>query len=209
MGKRSIPKEERVAPTIRKGCAIGVGYQQHLYWGEHPCKACQAGNYAKAQAWKLANPEKAKDTYKQWRIDNWESLKEEKRKWAKENLKRVREIKQKSSRAHPETSQRRNRARRARLYNAVREPYNDQDAIDLYGSDCHICAEPIDLLAPRGCGQEGWEKGLHLDHLTPLKRGGTDTLDNIRPAHGLCNVKKGIQEYDLSTTLVKETSNDR
>jgi len=32
--------------------------------------------------------------------------------------------------------------------------------------------------------------GLHIDHVMPLSKGGPDTLENVRPAHGSCNVKK-------------------
>ena len=60
----------------------------------------------------------------------------------------------------------------------------------MYGSDCHICLNPIDLLAPRQPGIKGWEYGLHIDHVIPLSKGGPDTLGNVRPAHGSCNVKK-------------------
>ena len=54
-----------------------------------------------------------------------------------------------------------------------------------YGTDCHICNEPIDLTLPRTS-----KLGLTVDHLIPLSRGGTDTLDNLRPAHWTCNRRK-------------------
>lgn len=54
-----------------------------------------------------------------------------------------------------------------------------------YGSDCHICNEPIDLTLPRTS-----KLGLTVDHLIPLSRGGTDTMPNLRPAHWGCNIKK-------------------
>jgi 5-methylcytosine-specific restriction endonuclease McrA len=34
------------------------------------------------------------------------------------------------------------------------------------------------------------KQGLTLDHVIPLSKGGTDTMDNLRPAHWLCNIKK-------------------
>ena len=85
--------------------------------------------------------------------------------------------------------------RRGRKARAVRlgvdhDGYTDQDVLDNFGTDCHICSEPIDLTAPRQCGKLGWERGLHIDHVFPISRGGTDTLDNVRPAHGKCNIIK-------------------
>jgi 5-methylcytosine-specific restriction endonuclease McrA len=68
--------------------------------------------------------------------------------------------------------------------------YSDQDVLELYGLECYICKTPIDLNAPRQVGKIGWEKGLHIDHVYPLSKGGLDTLENVRPTHGRCNIIK-------------------
>jgi len=68
--------------------------------------------------------------------------------------------------------------------------YSDADVLSTYGLDCHICQTPIDLSAPRQVGQNGWEKGLHIDHVYPLSKGGLDTIENVRPSHGKCNIIK-------------------
>ena len=97
--------------------------------------------------------------------------------------------------SHPEErseySLRGGRIRRARKFGNGVEPYTEEEVLNLYGVDCHICNEPIDMEAPRQPGKEGWQKGLHIDHLIPLLHGGPDTLENVRPAHGLCNISKG------------------
>jgi hypothetical protein len=54
-----------------------------------------------------------------------------------------------------------------------------------YGSSCHICKEPIDLELART-----HRFGLTVDHVIPVNKGGNDELDNLRPAHWICNVKK-------------------
>jgi len=79
-----------------------------------------------------------------------------------------------------------NRSRRAK----ITMPYNELQVIALYGGDCYLCGLGIDFMAPRKCGIEGWENGLHIDHLIPLAKDGVDTLDNVRPTHGLCNLRK-------------------
>lgn len=44
------------------------------------------------------------------------------------------------------------------------------------------------------CGQEG--EGLTPDHVVPLSRGGANSLSNIVPACGPCNLKKGPRTPD-------------
>jgi hypothetical protein len=45
-----------------------------------------------------------------------------------------------------------------------------------YGLICHLCRKPGATTA---------------DHLIPRSHGGTDDLENLRPAHGLCNSRRG------------------
>jgi 5-methylcytosine-specific restriction endonuclease McrA len=80
--------------------------------------------------------------------------------------------------------------RRARKLNNGFEKYSELDVISLYGSICHICNIDIDLSLPRKTSTPGWEMGLHIDHLIPISKGGPDTVENVRPAHGICNLKK-------------------
>ena len=71
------------------------------------------------------------------------------------------------------------------------EFYTEQEVLKLYGVNCHICKEPIDLTAPRVSWKgKGWKKGLQIDHLIPISKGGPDTLANVRPSHAYCNLKK-------------------
>ena len=48
-----------------------------------------------------------------------------------------------------------------------------------HGRRCHICGQP-------GADQ--------VDHVVPLARGGTDTMDNLRPAHKQCHQAKTTRE---------------
>jgi 5-methylcytosine-specific restriction endonuclease McrA len=84
---------------------------------------------------------------------------------------------------------------RARRAGVESEPYTVNQVISLFGSTCHLCGLEIDLLAPRKVGSAGWESGLHLDHVKPIALGGSDTINNIRPSHGICNLRKGISIY--------------
>jgi hypothetical protein len=60
-----------------------------------------------------------------------------------------------------------------------------------YGDTCHICKETIDLALPRTS-----RFGLTIDHVIPLAKGGLDTLDNLKPAHWICNIKKSDKSLE-------------
>jgi len=83
-----------------------------------------------------------------------------------------------------------NARRHFRRNNSEPGNYSDKDVLETYGTTCHICQTEIDLSAPRQVGKPGWEKALHIDHVYPLSKGGPDTLENVRPSHGRCNIVK-------------------
>jgi 5-methylcytosine-specific restriction endonuclease McrA len=115
----------------------------------------------------------------EWEKANRETINARKRKYNKENNELVTAIKRRSD-----------RKRRSLIAGNGFEKYTENQVLDTYGSNCHICKDPIDLNAPRQSGRPGWQKGLHIDHIIPISKGGPDTLKNVRPAHGVCNVIK-------------------
>lgn len=86
-----------------------------------------------------------------------------------------------------------NKSRFARSSSNKSNYFSVNTVLDTYGTDCHLCGNPIDLDAPRKVGVEGWELSLHIDHVIPLSKNGDDTLDNVRPAHGQCNLNKSAK----------------
>lgn len=50
---------------------------------------------------------------------------------------------------------------------------------------CHICHQPIDYQA-----HHLHPMSFTVDHITPINRGGPDTLDNKAAAHRKCNRDK-------------------
>ena len=69
--------------------------------------------------------------------------------------------------------------------------YSFYEVFIVHGGNCHICGMQIDYSAPRRSFKPGWEYGLQLDHVVPLTKGGSDELINVKPSHGVCNLKKG------------------
>lgn len=137
--------------------------------------------------------DKKTEYLKQWRRDNPEAWKALTLKWREANREHLRDNARAYAKATPEVGLRARDKRRARKLNVLSESFTTQDIIDLYGTDCHLCGEPVDLEASRRVGSPGWEKSLHRDHYIPLAKGGTHTLGNMRPSHGLCNVVKGAR----------------
>jgi hypothetical protein len=85
------------------------------------------------------------------------------------------------------------RKRRALKIGNGFEKYEDSQVLDLYGTNCYLCDMPIDLNAPRKVGVDGWKTGLHIEHFVAIANGGPDTLDNVRPSHGWCNLSKNAK----------------
>ena len=172
---------------------------------------------AYANQYRLVNREKGINTSKAWRLDNrersvagqkaWHAANKEKRNatilaWRLANPEKVREMTRVSQEKYrlknPENSRKTCRTRRARRLNVPSEPYTTQDILDLWGTNCYNCGETIDLNAPRRVGLVGWEQGLHLDHVIPLALGGSDLMINVKPSHGLCNLRKSKTTKNLA-----------
>ena len=146
------------------------------------CKPCRSIYNA---AYHKANPQKSRQTSKKYDKANRDKRRVNENKYKKSNPDKVREW-----------NRRNNRKREALKRNNGHEPYSEKQVLDTYGVMCHICTIEIDLSAPRQAGKVGWQKGLHIDHLIPLSKGGPDMLENVRPSHGKCNIdKKAKLEY--------------
>ena len=80
--------------------------------------------------------------------------------------------------------------RRARMRGNKTEPYTLDDVLKTYGTICYICNLIILMDAPRNCTGDYWQWGLHIDHVVDIQYGGADTLENVRPTHAFCNLRK-------------------
>lgn len=167
-------------PNPIAACGTRSAYNRHLRYKEVTCELCKAASRAHVADWTAKNYERMREI--NMRASHKYRAKEEtKRKRAEYASKRNRTPEGK------EVLLRATHRRRARKMGAGFEVYTTQQVLDLYGSLCHLCGLPIDLLAPRRANATG----LHIDHVIPIAKGGSDTLANVRPAHGLCNVRKG------------------
>lgn len=75
--------------------------------------------------------------------------------------------------------------RRARMRDALVEPFDRLDIFDRDDWVCQICSNPVDpdLMFPDALS-------VSLDHIVPISRGGTHEPSNAQTAHLICNVRK-------------------
>ena len=139
------------------------------------CNNCRDCSKVISKAWHLANLDKQKESFKKSYLENRELRLLSAKKWRKENAATKREY---------------NRRRKALLKSVRFEPYTDFEVLEKYGTICHLCGIEIDMSAPRWSGKDGWQMGLQIDHVMPISKGGSDTLDNVKPSHGICNLIK-------------------
>lgn len=146
-------------------------------------KAINAANYQKNRESRLVY---AKEYYKA----NKEARNAKGREWARANKDKTREYNRKSYEKDPSKTLIRVRARKIKMKGNGVESYTLEQVLEEYGSVCYLCEIDIDLTLPRKIGVSGWEFGLHLDHVTPISKGGSDCLENVAPTHAICNLTK-------------------
>lgn len=176
-------------------CGTRAGYIQHRRDKTVICQPCRDAKSETNKQYYAANKDKVKESHKQYYIankdkvierskqyyiSNKDNISKHMKKWQTENPEKVRNLGRTS-----------NRKRRALKLENWHEPYTEEQVLLTYGELCDSCGTQIDLNAARKCGANGWEQGLHIDHLIPISKGGPDTLENVRPSHGLCNILKG------------------
>jgi 5-methylcytosine-specific restriction endonuclease McrA len=171
---------DKLDPTTRDTCGTTKGYDAHRHNNERFCAPCKEARSIYYAEWRAKNPDKSKTSSLLWKSNNKQKIHERYAKYYKEK---------------PEVFRINERKRRARLAAVESSVYTTEEVLAVYGFECHICQLPIDLSAPRLIGVAGWETGLHLDHVVPISKGGSDTLKNVKPAHGMCNISKNARDY--------------
>ena len=137
--------------------------------------------------WREENPEKNKSSYTNYRINNREKYLASKRK-ARKSPEYQAKIK-----AHREANKgvfaTYARNRRARLSSAT-GTFTQEEFNNLCSSLNNICL---------CCGEE---KKLTADHVIPISRGGSNSIDNIQPLCQSCNSSKHTQTIDYRVDAI-------
>lgn len=179
MTKRCIECKQEFPATLkyfykRQGAKDGL---------RNNCKSCQRD---KSSNWKKANPEKHKELLAAWRKANPGRQKELHAAWKKANPDRLREI---------------NRKKHAKKLGIKHVDWSEKELFERYGTNCYICNDAIDFTAPKK--GPGYEKSSWPDHVIPVSRGGSNTIENVRPCHAKCNKSKKDKTYDEYMESIK------
>jgi 5-methylcytosine-specific restriction endonuclease McrA len=183
--------------TINNNCGTALGHQKHRRLKEPSCDPCRLAYNESMRSWKKANREKVLASKKEYRQENSEKIKayQSNYRLVRKDFLRERNNFFRRRNIHTYRVKQRqwdNRRRALKMGNGY-SPYTLEQVLEEYGSICYLCEKRIDLSAPRKSGVEGWEHGLHLDHVIPLTKGGSDSLSNVAPTHARCNLVKSFQ----------------
>lgn len=152
---------ERVRKHNKEWKARNPGYD-HRYYEEN---LEQFKVKKKQYAEEHRNEKKAYEV--RYYIENIEKFKAKARAWEQNNRERYRELTRKSA-----------SNRLARKKNQFVESIDPQVVFERDEGICGICDKPI-------IGK------FHIDHITPISKGGLHAYDNVQTAHPTCNMRKG------------------
>ena len=195
-------------------CGTYSGYGYHIKKKTEVCQPCRDARNAYRSSYYKAHPEKKRVMDVRYLERHPGQRNKYDQKYRDNNRDKTRAATLKWAREHPEYRREKSRKRRALKLQNGWEPYTEAQVLDLYGVDCYLCHNPINPQTPRRIGKEnGWELGLHIDHVVPIIAGGADTLENVRPTHAICNMKKGDKmpedfEIEIDPSLFEEDFDD-
>lgn len=164
---------------------------RHRRSGDLLCQPCKDFENAKAKERYQKNREAKLAYQSNYSKTHRDQMNAWSRQWRKDNVEQERARNREYYQRNKDKNLVKAAKRRAMVRGNGVEPYTLEQVLEEYGAVCYLCEVPIDLTAPRSARQQGWEYGLHLDHVTPISKGGQDCLDNVAPTHAICNLSKG------------------
>jgi hypothetical protein len=199
LGEIDIKSKTKVCKVCGNRKPLDEFYTGKVYKDGHQpdCKECRKASVIQ---WQKDNPERHRkkcrewvrkhyldgDTewiaqknidLQQWRNDNPDKRQAQTKRCYHNNKQAMYQRKQEWYKKHPEVKLAESRLRRARKANVDRPLTKEQwnDVLTAYGYKCVYC---------------GSNKCITQDHVVPLSRGGTHSVDNVVPACHRCNSGK-------------------
>lgn len=165
------------------------------------CRACRAANQ---RDYARRNPDKKRESDKRYRQDHPDAIREKKRQYSQDNRERLNQLSADWRRNNKERSDAIGRAYRKRNPETHRENHRVTSARyrarkENADGDCTPAQWQaiLNRYAPDGrCPACGEKRPLTLDHVIPMKLGGTNNPDNLQPLCRHCNEKKAQKTTD-------------
>lgn len=180
--------------TLTKSCTTCFeskpldDYQRRSRSHDGRMSVCRDCNNAKKRANYAANPAPKIAATREYHLKNAEWSKATLAEWHQNNRARRYAAHKERLQSDPDYakyrreltahSERRRRASKIATQVAAISVQQYADLLENYGGNCWICSVDLD------------SEALHWDHYVPLSRGGTHTLNNLRPSCGPCNLRK-------------------
>jgi 5-methylcytosine-specific restriction endonuclease McrA len=152
----------------------------------------------RARKWDKANPEKAAAYSRKWKGATPEKVHESYRNYYEANKEKEIERSLKWQKEHPERGRLSQHRRRTRLkgkgdytIDELKAQFEQQEGF------CFYCGELL---------YASFNKDIHVDHMIPLSRGGSNTIENIVISCATCNLRKGTktsEEFTRSLSFKK------
>ncbi len=138
-----------------------------------------------AQKYRSVHPKKVKDSNAKRYKNNPEYYKSRAKKYYKQNVDQCKLRSSNYAKKHPEWNRQNSRNRRATIRGSLGKILKGEweELCNSFGNKC-LCCGKNDVL-------------LTLDHIVPLKLGGSNTIDNAQPLCLSCNSKKHTKVIDF------------
>lgn len=142
---------------------------------------------ARKRAYRLAHIDHIKEKGKEYYWENRDECLKYHREYHKKHAEVIRDRANKWRVENPDRRSESHRRRRARKRGNGHAKYTEAEMLMQWDGTCGICGKPIpkEWLIPKRIG-----KKVHVDHIIPLDKDGTDTLDNVHFTHAECNLTK-------------------
>lgn len=167
-----------VAPEVAEGF-------KYCYTCENVKSVC---SFSKDNSKKDGLQVKCKDCDAQYRKDNKSSIKSYMRVYGRKHYRENKESKSRYGREYfklnASIARERRQRRRALRRGADDDGSTNESVIARWGGTCYLCGVPV---AEDGKPLESY----HLEHVVPLSKGGSHTIDNLRPSCAKDNLSKG------------------
>ena len=180
--------DKRIRGGLRSQCKeCAVAYMRGYCTGHREREA------ARSRAWYKINSEKSKEYNRQWAEANRERSREIKRRWEENHPEKVGLW----TKTHPEEAAKMRREWRQANQDKCRAIRRNRKARKRSNGGKHTAEDIVQIYADQDgfcfyCGTELGEN-YHVDHMTPLIRGGSNGPENLCCACPQCNMSKNSQ----------------